>query len=77
MQRLLRHVIFVPVRPGFRRQQKARLGSTGPGFPSRTTTSGRQALFQIDGFRLHRLADDAPYFIGCGAAMNESAGAEA
>jgi hypothetical protein len=27
--------------------------------------------------RGHRLADDAPYFIGCGAAMNESARAQA
>jgi hypothetical protein len=59
MQRLLRHVIFVPVRPGVRRQQKARHGIHRAGSLSRTTTSGREALFQIDGFRLHRLADDA------------------
>jgi hypothetical protein len=42
-----------------RRQQKARLGSTGRAFHRERQTSGREALFQIDGFRLHRLADDA------------------
>jgi hypothetical protein len=36
--------------------------------------SGGQLHFLL---RFHRLADDAPYFIGCGAAMNESARAKA
>jgi hypothetical protein len=61
----------------FADNKKPATESTGRGSLSRTTTSGREALFQIDGFRLHRLVDDAPYLIGCGAAMNESAGAEA
>jgi hypothetical protein len=79
MQRLLRHVIFVPVRPGSQttksppRINRGELIFFKP-YDVTFRISGGQLHFLL---RFHRLADDAPYFIGCGAAMNESARAEA
>jgi hypothetical protein len=63
MQRLLRHVIFLSVRPGSQ-TTKARLGSTGRAFHRERQTSGREALFQIDGFSLDRAVNGAPDLIG-------------
>jgi hypothetical protein len=47
-----------------RRQQKARLGSTGRAFHRERQTSGREALFRIDGFSLDRAVNGAPDLIG-------------
>src|SRR3984957_5100021 len=47
-----------------RRQPKARLGSTGRAFHRERQTTGREALFQIDGFSLYRAGTGAPDLMG-------------
>jgi hypothetical protein len=65
MQRLLRHVVFVPVRVrAVADNKKPASDQPGGAFHRERQTSGRETLFQIDGFSLDRAVNGAPDLIG-------------